>query len=92
MRSKDELAKDWAKRGFSFGLWVDTPGQRWEDYVHQVDELLCVAEGSIELEMSGKRKILLPGEEVFIPAGVYHSVRNVGTSEAKWFYGYKRAA
>lgn len=92
MKSEEELSKDWAKRGFTCGLWADAPGQKWENYVHDVDELLLVREGVIEFEMNGKSQILQPGQEIFIPAGVYHSVRNVGTVTAKWHYGYKRAA
>jgi mannose-6-phosphate isomerase-like protein (cupin superfamily) len=31
-----------------------------------------------------------PGEELFIPAGAIHSVRNLGTTRACWLYGYRR--
>lgn len=79
----------WALRGFSCGLWVDPPGQVWEDYVHGTDELVMVLEGELELEMSGKTFRPTIGEEVFIPAHVTHSVRNVGGTTAKWLYGYK---
>ena len=30
------------------------------------------------------------GEEVLIPAGVLHTVRNIGGTAAQWLYGYKR--
>jgi hypothetical protein len=30
-------------------------------------------------------------EELLIPAGAVHSARNVGTTTARWPYGYKRA-
>jgi mannose-6-phosphate isomerase-like protein (cupin superfamily) len=29
------------------------------------------------------------GEELMIPAGVVHSVRNVGKTVSRWLYGYK---
>jgi mannose-6-phosphate isomerase-like protein (cupin superfamily) len=84
-----KIANDWKARGFSCGLWVDPPGQVWEDYVHSTDELVMLIEGALELEMQGK--ILRPaiGEEVLIPANTSHTVRNIGGTTAKWLYGYK---
>ena len=92
MKSEETLSEEWAARGFSCGLWTDPPGQCWENYVHDSDELVVVCEGEIEFEMNGQKQILKPGQEMFIPAGVYHSVRNVGGTVAQWYYGYKRVA
>jgi hypothetical protein len=39
------------ERGFSYGLWVDPPGQVWSDYVHDTDELVMVVEGDVEFEI-----------------------------------------
>ena len=88
---KSETEKDWEERGFSCGLWIDSPGQEWNDFIHSTDELLMVVEGDLELEMQGRTFRPTPGEEVLIPARVSHSVRNVGKSTAKWLYGYKRS-
>lgn len=84
-----QIERDWRRRGFSCGLWVDPPGQVWEDYVHSTDELLLVLEGELELEMQGRAFQPATGEEVLIPARVTHSVRNVGGTTARWLYGYK---
>lgn len=83
------VESEWRARGFSCGLWVDPPGQVWEDYVHSTDELLMVLEGELELEMQGRTFRPKNGEEVFIPARAAHSVRNVGGTTARWLYGYK---
>jgi mannose-6-phosphate isomerase-like protein (cupin superfamily) len=80
----------WHARGFSCDLWVDPPGQEWVDYVHSVDEVVLLLEGELEMEMQGKRFRPKIGEEVFIPASVSHTVRNVGGTTARWLYGYKR--
>lgn len=85
----DKTKADWEGRGFSFGIWTDPPGQTWEDYVHDVDELFMVAEGKVELQMQGKKFCPEPGKEILIPAKVVHSVRNLGQTTAHWFYGYK---
>ncbi len=82
------IRADWEARGFSCELWVDPPGQRWLDFVHDADELVMLLEGGIELRFLGKKLRPKPGEEVFIPAGARHDVLNVGGSVAKWLYGY----
>ena len=87
-RSTKDISKDWNKRGFSCGLWTDPPGQRWEDFVHRTDELVLVMEGELELEISGVTCHPKIGEELFIPAGALHSVRNIGNTTARWLYGY----
>lgn len=94
-KSKIDRAKverDWRARGFSCGLWTDPPGQVWRNYVHDVDELFMVVEGEIELEMQGRAFRPGIGEEVLIPAGVVHTVRNVASNTARWLYGYRKEA
>jgi mannose-6-phosphate isomerase-like protein (cupin superfamily) len=85
-----QIEKDWKSRGFGFGVWVDPAGQRWEDYVHDVDELFMVVEGDVELEMKGQRLKPQPGEEILIPANATHSVRTSPAAGSQWLYGYKR--
>lgn len=87
---RERVAADWRERGFSCGLWVDPPGQVWADYVHGVDEVVMVVEGEVEFEIGGVAHRPPPGEELLIPAGVRHTVRNVGPGEARWLYGYRR--
>lgn len=87
--NKQNVSKDWAARGFSCDLWVDPPGQRWEDFVHATDELVLVVEGELEFEINGVISHPKIGEELFIPAGAVHSVRNIGRQTARWLYGYR---
>ena len=89
---RQEVAVNCGARGFSCDLWVDPPGQVWEDYTHQTDELVMLAEGELELEFLGHRVRPRVGEEVFIPAGACHTVRNIGSRTARWLFGYKRSA
>jgi len=86
---RNDIQQSWLSRGFSCDLWTDPPGQEWIDYVHSVDELLMLMEGELEMEMQGRRFRPKLGEEVFIPAGEPHTVRNVGGTTARWLYGYK---
>ena len=92
MKSQQAVATDWLARGFSCDLWVDPPGQCWEDFVHPVDELLQLMEGRIEVEIAGQVFRPEPGEELLIPAGTNHSVRNIGAATSRWLYGYKDRA
>lgn len=85
-----QIEKDWEKRNFSFGVWIDPPGQEWIDYMHDSDELFMVIEGDVELTLGGK--IICPniGEEILIPKNTMHSVKNVGSTQSRWLYGYKK--
>ena len=38
----EEIANNWGTRGFSCDLWIDKPGQRWEDFTHETDEIIIV--------------------------------------------------
>lgn len=87
-----QIESDGHERGFGCDLWTDPPGQAWEDFDHSVDELVMVVEGVLEIEMQGISLHPEIGEEVFIPADVPHSVRNVGGTTARWLYGYKRTS
>ena len=86
---REQVAADWAGRGFSCELWVDPPGQRWEDFTHRTDELVLVLEGAMEFEVEDRIVRPALGEELLIPAGTRHSARNVGGTTARWLYGYR---
>lgn len=84
---RSALEREWRGRGFSCDLWIDPPGQVWTDFVHDVDELLMVVEGELEVEIEGQATRPACGEEIFIPARARHTVRNVGGTTARWLYG-----
>ena len=86
--NRNKVSKDWNDRGFSCDLWIDPPGQRWEDYIHRTDELVLVLEGEVEFEIDGKIHHPAIGQELLIPAGAVHSVRNLGDTTSRWLYGY----
>jgi predicted SprT family Zn-dependent metalloprotease len=63
MTDRQQIAADWAARGFSCDLWTDPPGQRWENFTHATDELVTVLEGDMEFEVEGQVHHPQPGEE-----------------------------
>jgi mannose-6-phosphate isomerase-like protein (cupin superfamily) len=86
---QNAVAAAWRGRGFSCGLWVDPPGRVWADFVHDTDELVMVVEGKVQFEIAGTIHRPQAGEELLIPAGARHTVRNLGKTESRWLYGYK---
>lgn len=90
MIDREDIERDWARRGFSCELWTDPPGQRWEDFTHTTDEVVIVLDGVMEFEVEGELLHPKPGEEFLIPAAAVHSARNIGTTTAHWMFGYRR--
>ena len=85
----DTMRQRWRRRGFSCDVWRDPPGQVWADFVHDTDELVMLVDGSLEIRMNGDTLPARIGEEILIPAGVSHTVRNTGNTTNSWFYGYR---
>lgn len=87
-KEREDIERDWKERGFTCDVWVDPPGQRWENFVHQTDELVTPLNAVLEIECDGEVAELHPGDEWFIPKGTIHSVRNKSDKIAYWLYGY----
>ncbi|MHB8481696.1 MAG: cupin domain-containing protein [Nitrospiria bacterium] len=85
-----KIEEEWISRGFQGGLWTDPPGQVWENYIHNVDELVMGIDGEVEIEMEGTTCLLQTGKELLIPANTYHTVRNIGKEKSRWLYAYKQ--
>lgn len=82
----------WAQRGFSCELWIDPPNQVWHDFQHDVDEVILLLEGEIQIELPDRTVRLGVGDELEIPAGTKHTVRNSSGEQARWLYGYRGAS
>ena len=82
------MIRDWKARGYDCRPFVDPPGQEWNNFVHQTNELVTVAEGRLEMTVASQRFMVEPGDEVFIPKGVVHSVKNSNNVTTRWFFGY----
>lgn len=87
---RSTVAKDWHARGFSCGMWIDHAGREWACRPHQTEELLMVMSGIIEVDVEGRRIRPSIGEEVQIPPGVPHTIKNIGGKTARWLYGQRR--
>jgi mannose-6-phosphate isomerase-like protein (cupin superfamily) len=85
---QESVAGDWAERGYSCRLFIDPPGQQWNDFVHGTNELVTVVEGRLAMIVEGVRVEMGPGDEVFIPRHATHSVHNIHSGTSRWLFGY----
>ena len=61
-----------------------TPGNGHNFHKHpQQEEVIYVIEGEIEQWVGEEKRMLQPGDSVFIPADGVHASFNVGTTDAK---------
>lgn len=86
------LERDFVDRGYSFGIFVDPPGQEWLGFVHDVDEIVVPLEGAVTITVAGAVYRPAIGEEVFIPAGAVHDVVTSAEGGSRWAYGYRARA
>ena len=57
------------------------PGASFPAHKHPGEEIIYVLEGSLEYQVAGKPAVTLKsGDVLFVPAGVFHSARNVGST------------
>jgi quercetin dioxygenase-like cupin family protein len=85
---RDEVNRSWHARGYSCDLFVDPPGREWNNFVHANNELVAVVEGQLRLVIGNDQIIANPGDEVFIPKNMNHSVKNIHHATTRWLYGY----
>jgi quercetin dioxygenase-like cupin family protein len=84
----ERVRRDWEVEGFSFGVFRDPQGQAWNDFVHDSDEYVLVAEGEMAITVGGERFEAAAGDLVRIPRDAFHSLRTLSASGSVWLYGY----
>ena len=72
-----KIRQQWESRGVSFGIFIHPPGRIWPVFSHSFDELVILAEGQIEIEVTGQMYRPVIGEEIFIPAQAIHTVHSL---------------
>lgn len=60
------------------------PGDRIPLHRHQVDEAIVVESGEVEMRLGAERLVVTGHSVVFVPAGVEHGARNVGSEPASY--------
>ena len=83
--NRSEIAKDWHARGFFCGVWIDHAGREWSYQAQETDELFMMMSGELELEIGGQSIRPLVGEEIRIPTGIPHMIRNAKGKTVRGF-------
>ena len=86
---REALKQQWADNGFTCELSIDPPHQVWRDFQHDVDERRLLLEGEAQIELDGRTVRVHGGDEMVIPAGTRHTVRNCSAGPARWLRGYR---
>jgi uncharacterized protein YdcH (DUF465 family) len=81
------VTRNWIARGFSCRAFTDPPGQEWRDFAPDTDKLVTVVEGRLNVRMHDEDWALEPGDELYIPHDLPHTVRNPHTGTSRWLYG-----
>ena len=82
----DDLEKDWTSRGFSFGVGTIKAG---EAFHNDKDELVLMESAEYEFVIGNETFGQNGNIEVLIPVGSVHSIKNMGQSNAKIYFGYR---
>lgn len=85
---KNAVAREWSELGYSCNVFLDPPGQQWNNFTHTCDELVTVVTGRLRMIISDQSWDIVPGDQIFIPKGARHSVHNISTGPSQWLYGY----
>ena len=86
--SQSDVVENLCGRGYPCWLFVDPPGQRWEDVVHICNEVVMVQYGRLGMEVSSVAVEMVPCDEIFIPKDAIPFVCNIHTGISKWLYSY----
>lgn len=79
---------DWGRRGFRCRSMRDPSGRERREFVQSANGLVLVLEGRLEIDIAGVLVEAGEGDEIFIPAGAPHTVRNPGATTTRWLRGY----
>lgn len=82
------IEEQWRADGYSCHVMTDRPGQEWNDFIHATNEVVTVVDGRLRLILAGEAVEAGPGDLVFIPRHVAHSVHNISERETTWMFGY----
>lgn len=60
--------------GYSCFRWHDAPGELYPNHRHEYDECLWVLSGGMELAIAGQKYTLNPGDRLYLPARIGHTL------------------
>lgn len=76
-------------RNFCMGLvTLDPHGGQVPWHNHEQEEVYVILDGTAEMCLGEERRVLVGGQAVSIPSGVYHQLTNVGDAPVRMIYCY----
>ena len=63
-------------------------GDVWVDSGRHVQEIVMLVSGAISVRIGDRSVDVSVGDEIVIPTGVDHEIRNVGSTPARILFGY----
>lgn len=85
---RNAVTAHWRAEGYSCHTMTDRPGQEWNDFTHETNEVVTVVEGRLRLILAGEVVEAGPGDLVYIPRQIPHSVHNISSGKTTWMFGY----
>lgn len=85
---KSRVETDWNARGYTCDWMMDSTGREWRDCRHQSNAVLAVVDGTLEVIVNGVKSVLQPGDEMTVPKGALHHLKNVDPTTSRWLYGF----
>ena len=70
----DALKRQLTSEGFDAYQWTGRPGGAYLDYIHTLDEVVCVLSGTADVKVADEQGTVEPGDRMDVPANTYHSI------------------
>ena len=89
--TKEELEKNWVKRGYSFGIGNIKINDGIKNAAHDdQDELVVMVNGDLKVTIDDVTFFPDRDKEFLIPARSKHSLKNIGAVDSVIYFGYKK--
>ena len=85
----EDRRRKWWRRGFTLNTQVDPPGRHWTTHQHDVDEIVCLVEGALDLQIGAELHHAKANKETVIPRLTPHNLSNPGRHQTEYLYGFR---
>lgn len=77
-KDPNALKKQLQSEGFDAYEWTGRPGGAYLDYIHSLDEVVCVLSGTAAVKVADAHGTVKRGDRIDVPANTYHSITVTG--------------
>lgn len=87
----DALKRQLQSEGFDAYEWTGRPGGAYLDYIHSLDEVVCVLSGTAEVKVADAHGTVERGDRIDVPANTYHSITVTSTEPLVVLTGMRKS-